>query len=93
MKLESALEREYLCVHTAKSTHTLYSLLLKLYNCLLRNFIQNNLSLITYEYRCLNQVLLSFLKLNYPQNMHLLSAIQNANNAFRMVFKKSNYII
>lgn len=93
MKLESALEREYLCVHTAKSTHTLYSLLLKLYNCLLRNFIQNNLSLITYEYHCLNQVLLSFLKLNYPQNMHLLSAIQNANNAFRMVFKKSNYII
>lgn len=45
-------------------------------------------------YRCLNQVvLLSFLKLNYPQNMHLLSAIENANNAFRMVFKKSNYII
>lgn len=93
MKLESALEREYLCVHTAKSTHILYSRLLKLYNCLLRNFIQKNLSLIIYEYHCLNQVLLSLLKLNYPQNMHLLSAIQNANNAFRMVFKKSNYII
>ena len=89
MKLESALEREQLCVHTAKSTHILYSLLLKLYNCLLRNFIQKNLSLISLS----DQVLLSLLKLNYPQNMHLLSAIQNANNAFRMVFKKSNYII
>lgn len=93
MKLESALKREYLCVHTAKSTHILYRLLWKLYNCLLRNFIQKNLSLIIHEYHCLNQVLLSLLKLNYPQNMHLLSAIQNANNAFRMVFKKSNYII
>lgn len=92
MKLKSALEREYLCVHTAKSTRILYSLLLKLYNWLLRNFIQKNLPLI-YEYHCLNQVLLCLLKLNYPQNMHLLSAIQNANNAFRMVFKKSNYII
>lgn len=92
MKLESALKREYLYVHTAKSTRILYSLLLKLYNCLLR-FHTKNLSLIIYEYHCLNQVLLSLLKLNYPQNMHLLSAIQNANNAFRMVFKKSNYII
>lgn len=56
-------------------------------------FHTKNLSLIIHEYHCLNQVLLSLLKLNYPQNMHLLSAIQNANNAFRMVFKKSNYII
>lgn len=52
-------------------------------------FHTKNLSLISLS----DQVLLSLLKLNYPQNMHLLSAIQNANNAFRMVFKKSNYII
>lgn len=69
------------CIHTSKCTE---SPLRQFYAMLLFVTI----------YRCLNQVLLlSFLKLNYPQNMHLLSAIENANNAFRMVFKKSNYII
>lgn len=92
MKLESALEGEYLCVYTQQNPHILFSLLQKLCNCLLE-ILYKNLSLIIYEYHCLNQVWLSLLKLNYPQNMHLLSAIQNANNAFRMVFKKSNYII
>lgn len=47
-----------------------------------------------YYHLCLNQSkTITPFKLNYPQNTHLLSAIENANNAFRMVFKKSNYII
>lgn len=79
--------RVYVCVSQCVYIHT--------YKCTespLRQFYE--ILLFVTIYRCLNQVLLlSFLKLNYPQNMHLLSAIENANNAFRMVFKKSNYII
>lgn len=41
-----------------------------------------------------SQVLLPLLKLNNPQNSHSISSVEkNANNAFKMVFKKSNYII
>lgn len=93
MKLESTfVKRARVCTHRKIHMYSIQSIT-KITQLPFEKFHTKNLSLIIYEYHCLTQVLLCLLKLNYPQNMHLLSAIQNANNAFRMVFKKSNYII
>ena len=85
---ECIIKRVTVCTHSKIHTYFVESIT-KIIQLPFEKFHTKNLSLISLS----DQVLLSLLKLNYPQNMHLLSAIQNANNAFRMVFKKSNYII